>query len=83
MSTSFCYVFIFEKCTCITQFGNDNLSLELSFLTVEFFYVKCYVAESRSHHRKNYTHVTDYAVSVRTETPQKMTPKVRLMSEPW
>ena len=78
MSTSFCYVF--EKCT----FGNDNLSLELSFLTVEFFfYVKCYVSESRSHHRKNYTHLTDYAVSVRTETPQKMTPKVRLMSEPW
>ena len=27
MSTSFCYVFIFEKCTCITQFGNDSLVL--------------------------------------------------------
>ena len=129
MSTSFCYVFIFEKRTCITQFRNDSLSLELSFLTVEF-YVKCYVAESRSHHRENYTHGTDYqinrkdgmvsysscnansqqvtltrhrvttcrylspsetakslsvlvSVTVRTDTPQKMTPKVRLICEPW
>ena len=62
MSTSFCYVFIFEKCMCITQFGNDSLGLELSLLTVEF-YVNCYVAESRSHHRKSYTHVTDYQMN--------------------
>ena len=58
MSTSFCFVFIFEKCMCITQFGNDSLSPELSLLTAEF-----YVAESRSHHRKRYTHVTDYQIN--------------------
>lgn len=36
--------------------------LQLSFLTAELC-VNCNVAESRAHHRKNYTNATDYRIN--------------------